>query len=174
MRVIAGKYKGHTIYVPKDRSIRATQDRVKEAIFSIIGTKVENALVLDLCAGAGGLGIEALSRGAEQVIFIERHTKALKRNLSQFKDNYKILEGDLRKYLNQNTIKADLIFFDPPWADTALYEFALKAIFEFDILASGGILVCEHFKKKALSELVPKCPSKSYSYGDTQLTIFKP
>ena len=183
MRVIAGRWKGHSLFYPKNKSYRPTQDRVKEAIFSILNPYIEDSRVLDLCAGTGGLGIEAWSRGASRVVFVEQHINDLKRNVETLIDTSKDSKDALRKqtqiyksnilhYLKKGGETFDIILLDPPWDRHDLYEDSLKRIIDFDILEPSGVIVCEHRVSHHLT-WDPVYHTKAYTYGDTQVTIAK-
>ena len=121
MRIISGKYKSQQLHSFSADHIRPTTDRVKETLFNIIQNHLPGAYVLDLFAGTGNLGIEALSRGAEEVLFVENHSKSLeiiKKNLIKLKvtENFKIHESDVLRFLKLPHQKAfDVIFADPPF-----------------------------------------------------------
>ena len=147
MRVITGKYKGQHIYSAKNQSIRPTTDRVKEYIFDILGDFVEGCRVLDLFSGSGSLGIEALSRGAESVTFIENSynsIKVLKKNLHRLKirEPYTIIRKSVLTYLRQNKQPFDLILTDPPFKWNRYIEL-LPLTFLHENLTDYGIFVLE-------------------------------
>ena len=179
MHIIAGKLKGMSLTHPKNRSFRPTQSRVKEALLSILSPHLDGARFLDLCCGTGAIGLEAASRGASTVTMVDLDSTTAKQNLGQalsrlpdLASSVLVLKRDVLSYLKSCSTGFDLIFFDPPWADLALYEAALKAISGFAILETNGLLICEHPKKVDLPEMPGLERGKSYSYGDTQLTVF--
>ena len=146
MRVIAGTAKGRRLKEPADQKIRPTTDKVKEAVFSAIQFELEGRRVLDLFAGTGQLGIEALSRGARQAVFTDESPASLKivqENVSAcgFDHLAVVRRGDGIAYLKSGE-KFDIVFIDPPYG-TGLAEKALETIIEFDILNENGIIVCE-------------------------------
>lgn len=137
MRVIAGKYKRRILVAVDGKDItRPTSDRIKENMFNLVSNQIEGAMVLDLFAGSGALGIEALSRGAKKVIFVEKNTQAviaIQANLDSLKidkDQYHIVKSDVSAFLSGRYLKdrerIDLIFADPPykseWYDNAILE----------------------------------------------------
>lgn len=149
MRVIAGKYKGRRINSPLDNSVRPTTDKIKESLFSILREDTEGAVVIDLFAGTGGLGIEALSRGAEKAYFCDsdgRSIGLLKSNLSFCKPNeYEIMKcdySDCIARLAARGVKADIIICDPPYAKK-LGDRILSEIKSADILKKGGVITVE-------------------------------
>ena len=161
MRIISGTSKGRRLTTLKSQAIRPTSDRVKESIFNILGGEVEGKVVLDLFAGTGTLGIEALSRGAKRVLFVEKGRQALKliqRNLSQFgmKERSEILPKDVSRaigILNQRGECFDLILMDPPY-EKGLIEKTLLKLHSHRIYQEDSILVIEHDRREPLPERV--------------------
>lgn len=148
MRVITGKYKGKRLAENKFDHIRPTADKVKQALFTKLQFFVEGKRVLDAFCGTGALGIEALSRGASEVVFIDKNPKSIaltKQNLKLIGAQAKVLTGDATKLLGKNWGQFDLILLDPPY-QSGLYEPLLGVIANFDLLSDDGIIVCEHFK----------------------------
>ena len=178
MRVISGKARGVVLKTPEGMQTRPTADRVKEALFSIIQFDLPGALVLDLFGGTGQLGIEALSRGASHVVFVDAADKAcrlIKENLQRTKlaEYADVVRSDYLSYLKNCGKKFNLILLDPPYAEVFL-ENSLKMITEIDILQSGGIIVTERPAGCALNvDMVGYNRSKDYKYGNVQLTLFR-
>ena len=178
MRVITGKARGVVLKTPEGMKTRPTSDRVKEALFSIIQFDIPNAKVLDLFAGTGQLGIEALSRDAKYAVFIDELDQACKLisdNLKKTKlENYaRVIRSDYVIFLKNCKEKFDIIFLDPPYAEKFL-ENALNFITEIDILQSGGIIVTERpAGKELLCDFPGYSRSKDYKYSNTVLTIFR-
>ena len=178
MRVITGKARGITLKTPDGLQTRPTTDRVKEALFSVIQFDIPGANVLDLFGGTGQLGIEALSRGAKQAVFIDESDKACKlirENLKRTKleQQGSVLRSDYMAYLARCNEKFNLIFLDPPYAEVFL-ENALKRITEIDILQSGGIIVTERpLGKELFFEFQGYTRSKDYKYGNTLVTLYR-
>lgn len=172
MRVITGMARGAKLHEPIDMNIRPTTDMVKEALFSIIQFDIEGRKVLDLFAGTGQLGIEALSRGANSCTFVDQSKdsiKLIKENLEHCKLKGDIVREDSIAFL-KNSKKYDIIFLDPPYAENLL-ENALEKIIKFDILAEGGIIICETASEKHVKEVVaPYEIIKEYKYGKIRLT----
>ena len=149
MRVDAGKYKGRRLLENKYDHIRPTTDKVKQALFVKLQFFVPEKTVLDLFCGTGALGIEALSRGASKVVFVDKDSRSVafsKANLSQLGINNKVTRCDALVFLEKCDEKFDLILLDPPYK-SGLYDKVLKKIFEKDLLNDGGIIVCEHAKE---------------------------
>lgn len=177
MRVITGKARGVSLKTPEGMLTRPTADRVKEALFSIIHFDVPGARVLDLFGGTGQLGIEALSQGAAQAVFVDAREEAcrlIRENLTRTKlSGGTVVRSDYMDYLSRCREKFDIIFLDPPYAETYL-ENAIKRITEIDILQSNGIMVAERPLGKELPwEFEDYTRSKDYKYGKTLLTIYR-
>src|SRR5215212_8363551 len=125
MRVIAGSYKGRRLQAPPGLATRPTSDRVREALFSILGARVESARVLDLFAGSGALGIEALSRGAAAATFVDNAApaiRALEANLRDVEADATVVRAEVRRFLggaSRSARQYDLVFLDPPYQQAA-------------------------------------------------------
>lgn len=178
MRVITGKARGVRLKTPEGRDTRPTTDRVKEALFSAIQFEIEGRRVLDLFAGSGQLGIEALSRGAEKAVFVDMSKKAValvKENLrlTRLQDQAQVIQADYMGFLSRNRETFGLIFLDPPYAEDFL-EKSLQNIVEFDILVSGGIIVTERPDNKGLDlEFPGYVRSKDYHFGSTFFAFYR-
>jgi len=178
VRIITGKARGVALKTPDGLKTRPTSDRVKEALFSIIQFDVPNARVLDLFAGTGQLGIEALSRGANSAVFVdeqEESCRLVRENLKRTKldSSAKVLRCDYAVFLKNCHENFDIILLDPPYKEIFL-ENALKLITEIDILQSGGIIVTERPVEKDLDFAFPGYSrSKDYHYAKTILTLFR-
>lgn len=178
MRVITGTARGVTLKAPKGLDTRPTMDQVKEGIFSAIQFEIEGRRVLDLFAGSGQLGIEALSRGAAVCTFTDRGKepiRVIRENLKKtgLESHATVIQADYSSYLKNCRETFDLILLDPPYAEVFL-ETALKIISEIDILANGGIIVCERPCEKALSGEFPGLIRyREYRYGKAAVTIFR-
>ena len=178
MRVISGLAKGINLKTPEGLATRPTTDRVKEAMFSIIHFDLPNAKVLDLFGGTGQLGIEALSRGAKQAVFVDYQDyacKLIRENLQKTKFSHcsSVIRSDYFTYLKSCNEKFDVIFLDPPYIEVFL-ENSLKLITEIDILQTNGIIVTERPLEKELSWDFPGYSrSRDYKYGKTLLAIYR-
>ena len=178
MRVISGKARGVALKTPEGMHTRPTTDRVKEAMFSIIQFDLPGTTVLDLFAGTGQLGIEALSRDAKFAYFIDEREdacKLIRENLRRTKlDNQaQVIRSDYMAFLRNCRTKFDIILLDPPYAEVFL-ENSLKMITEIDILQTGGIIVAEHPLEKEIHLDFPGyIRSRDYKYGKTLLTIYR-
>lgn len=179
MRVVAGQAKGIKLKAPPGLKVRPTADRVKEALFSILGGRVSGAAVVDLYAGSGALGIEALSRGAAVCVFVEknsRHMAVVKVNLEKtgLADRGRLLRCDARQapaLLQREQFRADLIFLDPPYGSGEIPA-VLEEIASRGILGGDGLIVVEHAARaQSWSGLFPG--SRRKRYGDTALTFLE-
>ena len=176
MRVIAGKAKGIQLKTPDGMLTRPTTDRVKEALFSILQFDLPGTRVLDLFGGTGQLGIEALSRGAKEAVFVDAREEAcrlIRENLKRAGFTGQVVRGDYLTYLDQCRENFDVIFLDPPYAEVFL-ENALNRITEIDILQSGGIITTERPLGKELPWDFPGYDrSRDYKYGKILLTFYR-
>ena len=147
MRVISGKAKGTKLSSIESISTRPTLDRVKESLFNIISDKLREKIVLDLFAGSGALGIEAISRGAKKAYFCDNNIDAIKKineNLSKthFESYAEVIYGDYKKCIKSIKDKLDIIFIDPPYKDNLSVE-SVNVISEKGILNKDGIMIIE-------------------------------
>jgi 16S rRNA (guanine966-N2)-methyltransferase len=176
MRIIAGERKGHTIYAPKGLATRPTSDRVRENVFNIVAPWVEDARVLDLYAGSGAMGLEALSRGAAAVVFVEADpdaVRAIERNLDRLRlAGATVLRTDATTGLMQEAAagrKYDLVLADPPYAMT---DYDTLARYLPHVLADDGLLVFES-AARVEPEVAGLAPRTSRKYGSTRVTVFE-
>ena len=178
MRVITGTARGVTLKAPKGMDTRPTMDQVKEGIFSAIQFEVEGRRVLDLFAGSGQLGIEALSRGAGEAVFVDARRDAcriVRENLEKTRlaGQAQVVQADYLTYLSGCRKTFDLIFLDPPYAEVFL-ENALRRISEIDILSDSGIIICERPAEKTLQDGFPGLMHyRDYRYGKAAVTIYR-
>jgi len=178
MRIIGGSARGRRIKSPPGR-VRPTADRVREALFSILGADVPGSRFLDLFAGSGAVGFEALSRGADFVAFVEEDTgraAAISKHLREFawSDQARVFRLTARKFLTRTEERFDIIFVDPPYGGPLLTE-AFRQILLGKILSEDGILVLEHPSSTDVKELVlPSYSCRPYRYGDTMLSVYRP
>jgi 16S rRNA (guanine(966)-N(2))-methyltransferase RsmD len=178
MKIIAGKFKGRNLTYRERRGLRVTSQLVKEAMFGIIGDRVENSIVLDLYCGYGTLGLEAISRGAKKVIFADTDGQALKQ-LKFFLEKLEVVEqGELIKRDSIKVVKhleprtMDIVVMDPPY-HIRFEEKTLEAISKSEILKINGLCVVEHYSENSMPDTVGKLQKvKSRVYGDTALSIY--
>ena len=170
MRVVAGEFKGRRLVAPRGRRTRPTADRVREALFSMLGD-VSGARVLDLYAGSGALGIEALSRGADSAVFVERDRAALAalaRNLEATGAPGEVRRQDVARFLARQEGTFDLVFCDPPYDGAPAIAATLAAALP-EILDEDARIVTESDKRNPLVLLLPLVVERSY--GDTRIAI---
>jgi 16S rRNA (guanine966-N2)-methyltransferase len=179
MRVITGKYRGRVLKGPKHKGLRPTAERVREALFNIIGAQIIAADFLDLFAGTGAIGIEALSRGANSVVFVDAHSVSLKLLQSNLhfiepEANLRVIHADAEKALQilaREQKCFDLIFLDPPF-EAGLLEQAVRTILATNLLQTTGFLIAEHARKFTFST---DCPGvrETRHYGEISLTLIR-
>jgi 16S rRNA (guanine966-N2)-methyltransferase len=182
VRIIAGKYRSRTLRSLKGRMLRPTSDRLRETLFNILGAAVGGATFVDLYAGTGAVGIEALSRGAHHAIFVEQHAPAvalIRRNLESLGigAEAEILGLDAVRSIERletRHIHAQFVFLDPPYAADIEYESALDALGESPLVAPEGRVIVEHLKKRELPERVGDLELvRVVEQGDATLSIYR-
>ncbi len=177
MRVITGSARGRRLGELKGMETRPTTDKVKESIFNCIQFDVEDARVLDLFAGTGQLGIEALSRGAKSALFVDKRADAVKlvrENLAlcRLEENAQVICGDSLAALGTQSGRFDIIFLDPPY-ESGLLAQAMERIASFDILSPDGIMVAESPLGQELPVLsAPYSLYREYRYGKIKVSIY--
>jgi 16S rRNA (guanine966-N2)-methyltransferase len=177
MRITGGTGRGRTLRVPAGEHVRPTSDKVKQALFNILGDRVPGSVFLDLFAGAGGIGIEALSRGAEKVIFVDGSRESLdavKHNIVQagFTDRAEAVSSKVEPFLKKRSGPYDIVFLDPPYAMEMLP--LLQLIAGSGLLKPDGIVIAEHFKKQASPASAEALVLyRDAKYGDTVLAFYK-
>jgi 16S rRNA (guanine966-N2)-methyltransferase len=175
LRVGGGEARGRRLKAPK--GIRPTQGLVKAAIFNLIGPRIEGAHVLDLFAGSGAIGIEALSRGAAQVTFVDREPRGLailRQNLDalELKERARVVRGDVVRWLESSADevgRAGLVILDPPY-DDVVFDRALMAL---DRSLSDAIVVAEHSRRQEMPALTRLRVDRQRRYGDTMVTVLR-
>lgn len=178
MRVITGTARGRKLGQLQGMDTRPTTDQVKESIFNIIQFDIEGRRVLDLFAGTGQLGIEALSRGAAGCTFVDQRKEAValvrsNLKLCQLSDKARVVQGEGLGFLSTVREPFHLIFLDPPYK-AELLENALKKIAEIDMLTENGIIICESPADKVLPELPqPYQKGREYRYGKIKITVYR-
>jgi 16S rRNA (guanine966-N2)-methyltransferase len=171
VRIISGSHRGHTIYAPPGSDTRPTSDRVRENVFNILGP-VDGAAVLDLYAGSGAMGLEALSRGAERAVFVERDpdaAKVIERNLDKLRLRGTVLRRDAVSVLSSETRKYDLVLVDPPY-DMYLDVQPQLARYLPGVLAEDGVVVVETDARVEPDLPLPQRTSRKY--GSARITVF--
>jgi len=173
-RVIAGRYGGRRLQAPAGDATRPTADRVREALFSILGTRVHEARVLDLFAGSGALGLEALSRGAAQATFVESAPGALKvlrANLAALGAEAEVVRADALRWLRGapgGAREYDLVFLDPPYRRAAELGAPLSDSLPA-VLAPGAVVIAESDRRSPLELTITQTDERRY--GDTLIRI---
>jgi len=175
LRVSGGEARGRRLKAPKN--IRPTQGMVKQAIFNMVGPRIVGARVLDLFAGSGALGIEALSRGAASVTFVDQQPRGLailRQNLDAlgFKERARLIRGDVVRWLEASpdaVRAADLIFLDPPYDDVVLD----RALVVLDRQAGEATVLAEHSRRQQMPALTRLQLDRQRRYGDTMVTVLR-
>ena len=176
MRIISGTARGRRLKEPQGMDIRPTTDKVKESLFNIIQFELEGRRVLDLFAGTGQLGLEALSRGAEHCTFVDRRPEAaalVKENirLCRLEGQTRVVQEEAQWFLRSCGERFDVIFLDPPYKSNLL-EQCVEKITRFDILREHGIIVCESGAEWSIPALEPPYEAgREYQYGQIKLTV---
>ena len=174
MRIIAGSHRGHTIHAPRGHDVRPTSDRVRENVFNILGP-VDGAAVLDLFAGSGAMGLEALSRGAIKAVFVERDAdavRAIERNLDKLRLSATVLRQDAVTALAAEAgsgRKYDLVLVDPPYDVYADIQPKLARYLP-SVLAVDGVVVVETDAR--IEPDLPLVERTSRKYGSTRITVY--
>lgn len=177
MRVTGGTGRGQRLKVPAGDRVRPTSDKVKQALFNILGDRVVDAVFLDLFAGAGGIGIEALSRGAARVVFVDESRDSLnmvKHNIEQtgFEEQSQAVLAKAGSFLKKPSGPFDIVFLDPPYANEM--QPLLEQIAGAGILKPDAIVISEHFKKQSSPERAGGLTlTREAKYGDTVLAFYR-
>lgn len=195
MRVIAGKYRSRRLQTLRGTALRPSSDRLRETLFNILGAAIEGAVFVDLFAGSGAVGIEALSRGARGVIFVENHAAGatlISRNLASlgiptaaqvasrktFAGSAEILRLDAidaLERLAEGGAHVDFVFADPPYANTRAYEDIVAFLGESELLARSGRVIAEHRRNSDLPTIAGHLERmRVVEQGDTALSFYKP
>ena len=171
MRIIAGAYKGRNLKSPPSMQVRPTSDRLRETLFNVIAPRIKDARFLDLCAGSGAVGIEALSRGAQHVTFVDRSRKSCQLIESNVKlcripeEQYEIYQMAAEDFLRQSkTFSWDIVFFDPPYKEDYLRALELLE----------GFVIVEHHHKNELPDLIGNLHRiRVLKQGDSSLSFYE-
>lgn len=176
MRVIGGSYRRRLLKTPTWPGLRPTSDRLRETLFNVLGGRIEGARVLDGYAGTGAIGIEALSRGAAHVTFVERDPRAIRlirENLEHLgvTERYAIIRAAFSDPAAVIAGPFDVVVLDPPYADAPDAALARAA----RLIASDGVLVLEHARRGAVPETLPGlCRTRTIAAGDSGLSMYAP
>ena len=182
MRVISGLYRGHVLKSPPDNKTRPTSDRLRETLFNVLAPRIaEETRFLDLCAGTGAIGIEAISRGAGFVTFVDRSKKScalIEVNLDKLgvPESQTDIQGHAAENFTgrEHSIGWDIAFFDPPYESDyslVMHDFGFKP----DLLRDGGLLIVEHHAKKSMPELIGELRRwRVLKQGETSVSFYEP
>jgi len=184
MRIIAGQYRGRVLKSPPSLGIRPTSDRLRETLFNVIAPHIEGARFLDLCAGSGAVGIEAVSRGAAFVTFVDRSRKMcglVEANLDLCgvpEDRTEVVMSAAAEFLRRAVTREsegwDIIFFDPPYAVDYLPALETVGAHAVNLLRAGGILIVEHHHKNNLKETLRHIRRwRILKQGDSALSFYE-
>jgi 16S rRNA (guanine(966)-N(2))-methyltransferase RsmD len=184
VRIIAGEYRGRVLKSPPSMQIRPTSDRLRETLFNVIAPRVGGARFLDLCAGSGAVGIEALSRGASFVHFVDRSRKMcglVEANLDLCgvpEDQTEVVQSEaaefLRRARGRGELSWDIVFFDPPYATDYLPALEAFGAHDSQLLADGGLLVAEHHHKSPPKDEIGKLRRwRVLKQGDSALSFYE-
>jgi 16S rRNA (guanine966-N2)-methyltransferase len=195
MRVIAGKYRSRKLHTLRGLALRPSSDRLRETLFNILGPAIEDSVFVDLFAGSGAVGIEAISRNAREALFVENHAAAialLRRNLESlgipiagargprsgtaFPGTAEILPLDAHVALERliaRSTRADFIFADPPYADDGAYETVLDLLGDSNLLIRKGALILEHARRHELPAIAGQLErTRVVEQGDSSLSFY--
>ncbi len=182
MRIIAGTFKSRRLKTLPGAATRPTSDRLRETLFNVLGASVRGAVFADAYAGSGAVGIEALSRGAEFVYFLESHRAAVRviqANLKSLglEEGFEIVPLDACAglgSLEQRGVRFDVVFLDPPYKEAGEYERALALLGESNLLAPGAVVIAEHHRKLALAEKFGTLARfRVLRQGDSSLSFYR-
>ena len=186
MRIVAGKFRSRQIKSLKGHELRPTSDRLRETLFNVLSPVIEGSRFLDIFAGTGAIGIEAISRGAREVVFLENHIPAVKlirENLAtlEIHRGFQIVAGDALHSLEDLTASNDaarsafdIIFLDPPYAATQEYELVLQLLGGSALLAQSGLAIAEHHHKLRLPEKAENLRRyRVLRQGDAALSFYR-
>jgi len=179
MRIIAGQFKSRRLKGTPPSGIRPTSDKLRETIFNILGPAIGGATFLDGCAGMGAMGIEAISRGAAEVYFVDQSREAIRiirENLEtlDIEEGFKILELDLTRALDMISIQFDVAFIDPPYDREDLYMACLERFRTGELLTPAGVLIIEHSKRTEMPESIGSIHLvRSLVQGDAALAFYR-
>lgn len=185
MRIIAGTYRGRNLKSPPSLQVRPTSDRLRETLFNVIVPRLQGARFLDLCAGSGAVGIEALSRGAAHSTFVDRSRKMsglIEANLDLCRipeEQTKVVQAEAGDFLRQSISRKlepwDIVFFDPPYANDYLAILRMFGSNTEGLLSEHGLLVVEHHHKTELPDEVDNINrSRILKQGDSALSFYQP
>jgi 16S rRNA (guanine(966)-N(2))-methyltransferase RsmD len=181
-RIIGGHGKGRRLHTPAGQTTRPTAARVRQTLFDILAPELPGCRFLDAFAGSGAVGLEALSRGAARAVFIDISAPAvtaLRANVQALRaagGEAQVLRQDARlalAALADDGVRFDVVYLDPPY-DSGLYEDVIEQVDALGLLEPGGLLVAEHFKKRALPETIGRLArTRQVQVGDHRLSFYR-
>lgn len=177
IRIIAGKHRSRMIKTPSSEIVSPTKSMVREALFSILGRNIKDAIVLDLFAGSGALGIEAVSRGASKIYFSDCHSEPIRvisENIRLLKEEEKTEihlcnYNEMLDYLERNKVQVDIAFVDPPY-ESEYYEAAAQRLLDSNITKKGSKIIFES-RHEINSLFLKQFDNRHYRYGQTHILI---
>jgi len=183
MRIIAGTYRGRNLKSPPSMQVRPTSDRLRETLFNVLAPRISNVCFLDLCAGSGAVGIEALSRGAAHVTFVDRSRKMcglIEANLDLCRipeDQTEVVNDEASDFLHQSLARNlqpwDIVFFDPPYQHDYLKVLNFLGSHADKLLTPDALVIAEHHHKHQLPEtLTALIRSRVLKQGDSSLSFY--
>jgi 16S rRNA (guanine(966)-N(2))-methyltransferase RsmD len=180
MRIIAGEFRGRVLKSPTDARTRPTSDRLRETLFNILAPRIAGARFLDLCAGTGAVGIEALSRGASFVSFVDRSRRMcslIETNLKLCrveKERHEIALNEAMDFLRREQTRSwDIVFFDPPYQDDYTPTLSLFGQSDSSLLNEDSLLIVEHYRKKLLPDDLNELRRlRIVKQGDSHLSFY--
>ncbi|HEY6242305.1 MAG TPA: 16S rRNA (guanine(966)-N(2))-methyltransferase RsmD [Pyrinomonadaceae bacterium] len=184
MRIIAGIYRGRNLKSPPSMQVRPTSDRLRETLFNVLAPRITGVRFLDLCAGSGAIGIEALSRGAAHVTFVDRSRKMcglIESNLDLCRipeDQTEVVNDEASDFLHQRLVRNlqpwDIVYFDPPYQDDYLKVLSLVGSNADKLLTPDALVIAEHHHKNHLAENVAALKrTRVLKQGDSSLSFFE-
>ena len=183
MRIIAGEYRGFQLRPLRGAKVRPTSDQMRETLFDVLGPALRASRVLDLYEGSGAVGLEALSRGAREVVLVENHRSAvdvIRRNLAALHtpEGVRVLTTTAERALGRLADEAaqfDYVFLDPPYAEVGEYHRTLRQIGRSPVLAPTASVIAEHSRHLRLEEAYGRLGRvRSLRHGDTHLSFYRP
>jgi 16S rRNA (guanine966-N2)-methyltransferase len=183
MRIIAGTFRSRQLKSLKGLTLRPTSDMLRETLFNILGPRVEGSRFLDLFAGTGAVGIEAISRAATLAVFVEKHpatVRLIRENLSSLEitSQARVIPGDvaaaITRLAGDSTLPFDFIFLDPPYANELQYQTTLQSLASSSLLAESAMVIAEHYKKFSLPKTIgPLVQFRVLVQGEACLSFYK-
>lgn len=182
MRIIAGTYRGLRLRGLKGGNLRPTSDQLRETVFDILGPRVAGSKFLDAYAGSGAVGLEALSRGASEVVFIEHHRPAVKlirKNLEALKidSDFRLMTCQVLKgleRLQEEAARFDYVFLDPPYTEVREYHHVLRQLSRAQLLSPSSVVIAEHSRHCVLEDHYGALlRTRAIRHGDAQLAFYR-